>query len=615
MVSCPAHPDKNPSLHLSEKGGKLLLFCHSGCKTEAIVSALDLQMADLFVEGNGNGNWRAHIEAVYPYHDESGKVLFEVVRQKPKQFYQRRPDGKGGWVWNLNGVRRVLYNLPQVVKSKSVLVVEGEKDCETAKRLGLVATTSGAVGSWRAEFAEVLQGRRVVIIADADEPGRKHARDVARSLIGVAESVRLLELPTGKDLSGWVAPAGTGTREGLLALIKSTRELTQSDIDGWHETSAIEPKQRLEPGGFRLTKLDDLMNEPEESASYVVEGRLPTGGLSVLASKPKAGKTTLSRNLALAVSRGEDFLGCRTTQGPVILLSLEEKRSEVRAHFRAMGATGEEPILIHCEHAPEAAFIALSQIINTHKPVLIIIDPLQKLMRVKDSNDYAQVTLALEPFMILARQSGAHLTVAHHLGKGERADATDSILGSTALFGGVDTAIILKRSERYRTIQSVQRYGVDLPETVLEFDPDTRTLTLGESKSKAEEERISAAMVEYLGKVKNLQTEPEILNAVEGRQAVKRAAIRVLFTAGKVTRQGTGKRGEPFTYGLPEEMPIARTQYIVGTRVRVSQKEGQAHENTEEMLVPEKTENPMLVPELETGPKPGEPAGDWENEL
>ncbi len=73
--------------------------------------------------------------------------------------------------------------------------------------------------------------------------------------------------------------------------------------------------------------------------------------------------------------------------------------------------------------------------------------------------------------------------LVHHNGKAERADPTDAILGSTAIFGAVDAALILKRTGRYRTLQSSQRYGTDWTETTLEFDPVTRSLSFWECKS------------------------------------------------------------------------------------------------------------------------------------
>src|SRR5260370_29620343 len=114
--------------------------------------------------------------------------LYQVVRYDPKDLRQRGPDGKGGWIWNLNGVRRVLYCLPDLLRAKAILVCEGEKDCETARKMGLVATCNvGGAGKWREEYSDCLRGKRGVIIADADGPGRKHAEQLAASLPGKVE--------------------------------------------------------------------------------------------------------------------------------------------------------------------------------------------------------------------------------------------------------------------------------------------------------------------------------------------------------------------------------------------------------------------------------------------
>jgi len=139
---------------------------------------------------------KGRITATYDYVDETGKLLYQVVRFQPKRFAQRRPDGKGGWVWGLKGVRRVVYRLPNVVKAEQVFIVEGEKDADALGRLGLVATTCPmGAGKWRAEYSGALQGKRVIILPDNDAPGQEHASQVAASLQGVAASVKVLSLP------------------------------------------------------------------------------------------------------------------------------------------------------------------------------------------------------------------------------------------------------------------------------------------------------------------------------------------------------------------------------------------------------------------------------------
>lgn len=224
LAFCPCHNDGakqgRRSLSITEKNGKILLYCFAGCSYKDIVEALGLKP-------------EPHQEeplAIYRYTDESGKVLFEVCRFPGKRFVQRRPDGAGGWLWNLKGVRRVLYRLPEVIaavkESRTVFVVEGERDADNLSRLGLTATTApGGAGKWREEYLEALHGADVVILPDNDEPGHKHAEQVAKSLHGVAARVRVLSLPglpAKGDASNWIAAGGT--KEELLRLAEEAPE-------------------------------------------------------------------------------------------------------------------------------------------------------------------------------------------------------------------------------------------------------------------------------------------------------------------------------------------------------------------------------------------------------
>jgi hypothetical protein len=308
---------------------------------------------------------------------------------------------------------------------------------------------------------------------------------------------------------------------------------------------------------FQLTPLKDLLIEPEEKVEWVLENRLPTGGISILAGKPKAGKSTFARCLALAISRGEKFLGSQTQAGTVVYLALEEKRSEVKRHFRQMGAQGSEPILVHCAAAPKNAIDVVEQLASKHNPVLIIIDPLLRLARMKDGNDYAEVTKAMEPLISIARTSGAHILAVHHLGKGNRPDPSEGILGSTAFLASVDTALLFKRTERHRTIYSLQRYGEDLAEHVLDYDTEKHLVSLGALTSEVDGARIASAIVVHLEECGE-QLEEDISDAVEGRNSLKRKALRSLVKEGVVVRGGAGRRNDPYRYSKAI-IPVSRS--------------------------------------------------------
>jgi hypothetical protein len=104
-----------------------------------------------------------------------------------------------------------------------VWTVEGEKDVDRLRSLGLVATcNSGGAGTWPEELNEFFLGADVIIIPDADEPGRKHAQRVAAALHPVALSVRVLPDLPQKDASDFL-DAG-GALEELLALADAAPE-------------------------------------------------------------------------------------------------------------------------------------------------------------------------------------------------------------------------------------------------------------------------------------------------------------------------------------------------------------------------------------------------------
>ena len=253
---CPCHDDRTQSLSVTTgDDGKVLLCCHAGCSSLSIVSAIGRTMRDLFPsDGNGyagNGHGQANGKAkrksskpegtfvcAYDYHDEQGRLLFQFVRfRDPKDFRQRRPDGKGGFTWKVKGTRSVLYRLPQLLAAPDevVFLCEGEKDADALAGLGLIATTNpgGAAkggAKFRPEHAELLRGRRVVIPHDNDDVGRDHARNVAQRLTGIAASVKILELaglPEKGDVSDWLAAGGTA--EQLLRLADECAEFDASD--------------------------------------------------------------------------------------------------------------------------------------------------------------------------------------------------------------------------------------------------------------------------------------------------------------------------------------------------------------------------------------------------
>lgn len=161
---------------------------------------------------------RRRIAAAYDYRDETGVLLFQVVRYAPKTFRQRRPDGNGGWSWRVRGIRQVPYRLPELCAAGDapVFVVEGEKDADRLASLGFVATcNAGGANKWPDALNRYFQGCAVCILPDNDDAGRAHAQKVAAALHRIADNLRVVtlpDLPPGGDVSDWLAAGGDGER-------------------------------------------------------------------------------------------------------------------------------------------------------------------------------------------------------------------------------------------------------------------------------------------------------------------------------------------------------------------------------------------------------------------
>lgn len=238
QAQCPAHDDEHPSLTITEASdGTVLLKCHAnaGCSTNDVCKALGLELKDLFPNkvGREKGVGR-NIAATHNYEDEDGRLSYQVVRVEPKSFFVRRPNAKDGWIKNLTGVKRVPYNLPEVLaatKDDWVFFVEGEKDADRLMDYNLISSTSvfGA-GNWRPEYARYFKNKQVAIIPDNDVAGQNHSYAVAAALDSVCNRVCVIDLPDlppKGDVSNWMDNGGS--KELLLDLANKAEPFERVD--------------------------------------------------------------------------------------------------------------------------------------------------------------------------------------------------------------------------------------------------------------------------------------------------------------------------------------------------------------------------------------------------
>ncbi len=394
--------------------------------------------------------------------------------------------------------------------------------------------------------ATALRGKfpqaRIVIAGDNDASGtgQREAEKAAQAVGG------LVAIPAeiGKDWNDIHRERGTEAVKGAIENAKSVAF------------------------GLPLESVGALLSAPAVKRDWLVEDVFVAGSISVLAARPKAGKSTFSRDLAVCVARGKPFLGKNTKRGPVILLDLEGKREELTESLRGLSCEVDDEIHILCGIAPQDAIGLLRRDAMRLKPSLIVVDTLQRLARVRDLNDYAATTTALEPFISIARDSGAHVMLLHHSG---RADGygVDAPMGSTAISGSVDTIAVLKRKEDgVRTLSTVQRYGQDLEPSLLTMDKDGHVHlggTVLEAETRAAEKRVEKFVRDNRG-----TTQQEIKEGVEGRWSIVRGAITAMVGDKRLIREGEGKKGEPYLYSVPgntENAGSGGSLHIPGTRI------------------------------------------------
>ena len=242
---------------------------------------------------------KKEIVATYEYVDEAGKFLFETVRFKPKSFAQRiREDGK--WIWKLGDTRRVLFNLPEVLRAIAegiwVFLVEGEEDVLTLKKYGFVATTCPmGAKKWLAEYTKSLTGAKLIISPDNDAIGLEHAETVAKEVHEVTvelKIIKLLGLKEKQDITDWFKLGHSA--EELNELVKNTKPFEVSDVKTEEKVIAKAPtKETPAQLALRLLEGVELFHSPDEEsyASITVDGHLETYQLNETGFKRFVTKT------------------------------------------------------------------------------------------------------------------------------------------------------------------------------------------------------------------------------------------------------------------------------------------------------------------------------------
>jgi DNA polymerase-1 len=648
---CPAHDDHDPSLSITKKEDhKPLVHCFVCKDQEKVLRALEergMSRSNLF-HGNGTGSdpdgnkkpkRRMCLTGVYDYKTPDGEFVkhhslrFEpptkdeqhhpkcrgehcYSNRKDKDFRQARPNsGSSGYVYGLDGVQTVPYNLSDVMRAsldgEVVVWVEGEKDADNGKeRLGLTTTTCPmGAKHFKPHYAGYFTGAHVVIVADNDAPGRDHAEMVARELLPFAASVKVLKrlpgVPEGGDLTDWIDAGGTSEEFERLS------SLSQPYIAGGDGDDLF--------GAVRFTDL----GEPEPR-TFVVEDVVPQGHSILLHGGGGSAKSILADLLGISISSGNlsEFLGhIILGHGPVLIIDFEldvdEQHRRVKALCGGLGIAVPDDLyyLSGLGMNTREVFERAVKVCEKLGVVFAVVDSIGFAMR-GDMESSRDVNTFFAEYVDSLRAIGVTPMIIDHQGKLQTGESYQrktafgsafkehrarSILQVEAVENNRDAGTLRVRIRHKKANFSARLEPFDVEITFSEGRIDVNTVELTAADNASEEalsttERIRLALTEG-------NKTSEELSEYTG---LSRAYLQNILP--NLEREGTvrvvKREGRTNTYGLPPEPPD--DDGSDGDGDKVSENKKPPGERSEEGEVPSGPE-PSAADTSENLPSPSPP--------
>ncbi len=444
---CPTTQHKPDHWCVSIEADKQLFKCHDcGCGG-SLIDWLMLERAQTAAEvlrsfdvpNEPVAPSRAQIAATYDYVNESNELVYQAVRMQPKSFRQRQPDANGGWIWSMDGITRILFNLPAVLQSPSIAIAEGEKDCLTLIALGYVATCNvGGAGKWLPAYTDRLKGKDVVIFPDNDNAGRKHAADIIASLDAVANSVKQVIIPDPyKDVTEFIEACADQEQAGreLAALVEKTAHIvkplpiyTVAEMECQYREHA----KRIQTECFDLSKfLPDFKRH--------VRPMVP-GEVLLLMADTGVGKTVLLQQMLRAAAPLPSLLFEMELPSTLLFERFVQMQvgcfaSDVQNEYR----DNVKPLwslyksLLHITVCPESgltveqieSYIVRSELKIGRRPVIVAVDYVGLLNSTGTRSRYEAVSRSAEQLKVIAKRTGTILLIATQIHRPDKKESLE----------------------------------------------------------------------------------------------------------------------------------------------------------------------------------------------
>ena len=517
---CPAHADRKPSLSIGlGEHGQVLLKCFAGCSLERIVEAMGLTMTDLFPDTSSTPDGQAAppghthhptqptltlvdlaLEKQLPW-----KFLFSLgVMEHPSgglQIPYHLPNGtrasrhrirtalvaKEGSRWSKGEGTIVPYGLARLEEARKasyLVLVEGESDCWTLWYHGFPA-----LGLPGAEMARTLEESmligidRLYLMQEPDAGGTAFVNQLTRKLQAWQWPGKafVLRLEGTKDPNELHQQDRQGFRTAFQHALDQAEPVSSHSLN-----SALSPPQQGQPAIFSLP---DLLSWELPPVRWTIPEILPEG-LTLLAGKPKLGKSWLALSVALSIAAGGVALGAQpVAKGDVLYLALEDNARRLQSRARRLLASMTETpsnleFALDWPRLGEGGLAYLEEYLKAHPQLrLVVIDTWARVAPPSGERRCSQYEgdyESLTPLKRLADTYHVSILAVHHLRKTGSSDVLDEIIGSTGVTGAVDGTLILKR-DRGQTDATLFVTGRDVEreqQLALSFDATTALWTL-----------------------------------------------------------------------------------------------------------------------------------------
>lgn len=377
---------------------------------------------------------KPRIAALYDYRDESGQLVYQAVRLEPKGFRQRRPIEGGKWAWDMEGVTRILFNLAAVLTSQVICICEGEKDCLNLGAFDYVTTCNvGGAGKWLPAYSENFKQKDAIVFPDNDEPGRKHAADIIKSLDGIANSAKLVIIPPPyKDVSDFIAsfPEKETARREIVALIDKTAHAIKpmpiysiAEMEAAYRADAQRTdRERFDLGNF----LPDL--------GRTIAPMVP-GEVLLLLADTGVGKTMILQNLLKCAAPLPSLFFELELPQPLVFERLVQmhigaRREEVQAEYKT-GDIANWKFLTSLHHimvCPEAGLsveqieklVVRSELKFGRRPALVAIDYVGLVNHQGSRSRYEALSNIAEQIKVMAKRTQTIVLMASQIARPDK---------------------------------------------------------------------------------------------------------------------------------------------------------------------------------------------------